>query len=86
MCREVSPNRTIAEESRATDALAERSKAVAQGAIPKGRGFEPHRRHFEDLSNNGCARLGKLAVGTLAQSAGLLPTPPMCAEHVHKAP
>ena len=28
------------------DALAERSKAVAQGAIPKGRGFEPHRRHF----------------------------------------
>ena len=31
----------------ATDALAERSKAVAQGAIPKGRGFEPHRCHFE---------------------------------------
>ena len=30
----------------ATDALAERSKAVAQGAIPKGRGFEPHRCHF----------------------------------------
>ena len=28
-----------------TDALAERSKAVAQGAIPQGRGFEPHRRH-----------------------------------------
>ena len=28
------------------DSLAERSKAVAQGAIPKGRGFEPHRRHF----------------------------------------
>ena len=28
------------------DTLAERSKAVAQGAIPKGRGFEPHRRHF----------------------------------------
>jgi hypothetical protein len=25
------------------DTLAERSKAVAQGAIPKGRGFEPHR-------------------------------------------
>ena len=24
------------------DSLAERSKAVAQGAIPKGRGFEPH--------------------------------------------
>ena len=29
----------------ARDALAERSKAVAQGAIPKGRGLEPHRRH-----------------------------------------
>ena len=26
--------------------LAERSQAVAQGAIPKGRGFEPHRCHF----------------------------------------
>ena len=24
------------------DSLAERSKAVAQGAIPKGRGFKPH--------------------------------------------
>ena len=24
------------------DSLAERSKAVAQGAIPQGRGFEPH--------------------------------------------
>ena len=33
----------------ATDALAERSKAVAQGAIPKGRGFEPHRRHFANF-------------------------------------
>ena len=30
----------------AKDTLAERSKAVAQGAIPKGRGFEPHRCHF----------------------------------------
>ena len=28
------------------DTLAERSKAVAQGAIPKGRGFEPHSCHF----------------------------------------
>ena len=28
-----------------TDALAERSKAVAQGAIPQGRGLQPHRRH-----------------------------------------
>ena len=29
-----------------SDSLAERSKAVAQGAIPKGRGFEPHSCHF----------------------------------------
>ena len=28
------------------DSLAERSKAVAQGAIPKGRGFEPHSCHL----------------------------------------
>ena len=28
------------------DSLAERSKAVAQGAIPKGRGLEPHSCHF----------------------------------------
>ena len=33
-------------EIKLIDALAERSKAVAQGAIPKGRGFKPHRRHF----------------------------------------
>ena len=26
------------------DALAERSKAVAQGAVPQGRGLVPHRR------------------------------------------
>ena len=31
------------------DTLAERSKAVAQGAIPKGRGFEPHRCHFSGM-------------------------------------
>ena len=36
----------------ARDALAERSKAVAQGAIPKGRGFEPHRRHFDNALLN----------------------------------
>ena len=30
----------------AKDSLAERSKAVAQGAIPKGRGFEPHSCHW----------------------------------------
>ena len=28
------------------DTLAERFKAVAQGTIPKGRGFEPHKCHF----------------------------------------
>ena len=28
------------------DSLAERSKAVAQGAIPKGRGFKPHSCHL----------------------------------------
>jgi len=27
------------------DSLAERSKAVAEGAIPQGRGFEPHSCH-----------------------------------------
>ena len=32
---------------RGHDSLAERSKAVAQGAIPKGRGFEPHSCHFD---------------------------------------
>ena len=36
----------------ATEALAEQSKAVAQGAIPKGRGFEPHRRHFDESKLN----------------------------------
>ena len=28
------------------DSLAERSKAVAQGAIPQGRGLEPHSCHY----------------------------------------
>ena len=37
------------------DTLAERSKAVAQGAIPKGRGFEPHRCHFADADGIGTA-------------------------------
>ena len=31
------------------DALAERSKAVAQGAIPQGRGLEPHRHQSSAL-------------------------------------
>ena len=29
-----------------SDALVERSKAVAQGTIPKRHGFEPHKCHF----------------------------------------
>ena len=33
------------------ESLAERSKAVAQGAIPKGRGFEPHSCHFSCMRN-----------------------------------
>ena len=36
----------------AKGALAEQSKAVAQGAIPKGCGFEPHRRHFDNALLN----------------------------------
>ena len=35
-------------EIKLIDALAERSKAVAQGAIPKGRGLEPHGRHSSE--------------------------------------
>ena len=34
------------------DSLAERSKAVAQGAIPKGRGFEPHSCQVESCAEN----------------------------------
>ena len=48
--KDLSETRT---DSPSTDSLAERSKAVAQGAIPKGRGFEPHRRHF--FHNSRCA-------------------------------
>jgi hypothetical protein len=33
------------DESDLEDTLAERSKAVAQGAIPKGRGLEPYKCH-----------------------------------------
>ena len=69
----------------ATDALAERSKAVAQGAIPKGRGFEPHRCHFDVCQNcwsedslhpmNVAAIAPKLAawIGTTILPAGLEP-------------
>ena len=32
---------------RSTDSLAEWSKALAPGASPKGRGFEPHSCHFQ---------------------------------------
>ena len=31
------------------DALAEQSKAVAQGAIPQGCGLEPHNCHFSGM-------------------------------------
>ena len=34
---------------RSTDSLAEWSKALAPGASPKGRGFEPHSCHFVRL-------------------------------------
>ncbi len=40
------------------DTLAERSKAVAQGAIPKGRGFEPHRCHFAGMFDPGLVYFG----------------------------
>ena len=33
------------------DSLAERSKAVAQGAIPQGRGFEPRSCHLGHYYN-----------------------------------
>ena len=33
------------------DSLAEWCKALAQGASPQGRGFEPHSCHFIDLGN-----------------------------------
>ena len=45
------PNKPVAKAIMLTswqhhmDSVAERSKAVAQGAILKGRGFEPHRCH-----------------------------------------
>ena len=34
------------------DGLAEWSKALASGASPKGRGFEPHSRHFKSLESS----------------------------------
>ena len=37
------------EDSGGQDSLAERSKAVAQGAIPQGRGLEPHSCHILQL-------------------------------------
>ena len=36
------------------DSLAEWSKALAQGASPQGRGFEPHSCHFDNLPWLGC--------------------------------
>ena len=49
----------------AQDSLAERSKAVAQGAIPKGRGFEPHRCHY-------CVRANKLKLCALYVFSGCM--------------
>ena len=46
------PSRIHLDILAAKDALAERSKAVAQGAIPKGRGLETHRRHFDNALLN----------------------------------
>ena len=43
-------NHIAKESSGYHDSLAERSKAVAQGAIPKGRGFEPHSCHFSAIA------------------------------------
>ena len=40
------------------DALAERSKAVAQGAIPEGRGFERHSCQWAMLLNHGLQHRG----------------------------
>ena len=54
---------TSASNMKIIDALAERSKAVAQGAIPKGRGFEPHSCHCPalfDLRRQACPMLSKL--------------------------
>ena len=42
---------------RQQNTLAERSKALAQGTIPKGRGLEPHKCHCDgvtDVSNTAC--------------------------------
>ena len=41
------------------DTMAEWSKAVALGAIPKGRGFEPHWCHFQTFEDCFFCRLAK---------------------------
>ena len=48
VCFRRGASNSLVSNPNAQDSLAERSKAVAQGAIPKGRGFEPHRCHFEN--------------------------------------
>ena len=40
------PVLTISEKASVHDSLAEWSKALASGASPQGRGFEPHSCHF----------------------------------------
>ena len=42
----VMPFLSLDPRMRSTDSLAEWSKALAPGASPKGRGFEPHSCHF----------------------------------------
>ena len=50
------------------DSLAERSKAVAQGAIPQGRGFEPHSCQFiAHFRFESCGSEGALAGMKCAQ-------------------
>ena len=48
------------------DSLAERSKAVAQGAIPKGRGFEPHSCHFVTGHGHVCGLPSSVEAPTLS--------------------
>ena len=59
---EMSTRRDVCPIAAAQDSLAERSKAVAQGAIPQGRGFEPHSCHFA-IANNTEEKNGKNTPG-----------------------
>ena len=52
----------------ASDSLAELSKALASGASPRGRGFEPYNWHFRRLSACCSPSASKLGAGALARS------------------